>query len=635
VRCGRCRLEMNPTFTHFHKNRYEWAFRAKQEFINRFVRLEVQEESRTYSKELNISVYGPTQVGKTTLILTILGIKAEFLGLLSKWLRGQRKLGESSTVTVMRYERSEDSYFHIRLPNGETQTNLEGEQLESALQTLRSTVELGDYLSVEPVVVEIPAHFFKNSDVKLNIIDLPGVESAEQKEVEHVKQCIKHWLPLCELCLLVDDATQLTAFTQYTIKEIKNWSEQLEHFRVIPTRALSLDNIRKKIIKDEIRSAEALIGDYANVLNRVLKTNLNLTDTIYPIDVGNSWEGIQSKEPVLYSKMKGIMEEILLKLQKDLKNLNVNKLSFSRLTRLYKEAEEASQNELDELEKQIKRLDDVIVTQEELNKVQIKNENKSFYRAESEEESVRMFLKGLEKHAEKIDLDNANEIIANKLSYNMQSKRASTLNKCAAELQYEVDLKLEKLLKEIKKEGEELELFSCSYLELPYSVPISQVDQLTDLFLWFPGNFDRALSHLRVELEIWLRARFVWFNSIICSIRDEATELLNKRSKKLGILNDVIQTNILKLKNDLQSHIDQREQLKVSYQEIYALWEQDRQHANNLQQYFVKYWLLYKEELNNHFLYGSSSERWFASQYLNLLRQDGQLIIESLNKRGD
>jgi hypothetical protein len=81
-----------------------------------------------------------------------------------------------------------------------------------------------------------------------------------------------------------------------------------------------------------IISANDLVADYANVMNRLLKTNLDLTKTIFPIDLGNSWEVVCQTEPVLYEKMKDIMQEIIKRLQEDLLSLDVNELFFSRLT---------------------------------------------------------------------------------------------------------------------------------------------------------------------------------------------------------------------------------------------------------------------------------------------------------------
>src|SRR4051794_10030836 len=45
---------MNHTFIDFHKNRYEWAFHAGREFINRFARLDVQKAERSLIKELTL-----------------------------------------------------------------------------------------------------------------------------------------------------------------------------------------------------------------------------------------------------------------------------------------------------------------------------------------------------------------------------------------------------------------------------------------------------------------------------------------------------------------------------------------------------------------------------------------------------
>lgn len=76
---------------------------------------------------------------------------------------------------------------------------------------------------------------------------------------------------------------------------------------------------------------------------------------------------------------------------------------------------------------------------------------------------------------------------------------------------------------------------------------------------------------------------------------------------------------------------EEKGRFESHYQEILEMWNQDREHATQLQSYFIKHWMNYKAELQYHFLYGDEKERWLASQYLQLLLQDGKKIIESLN----
>lgn len=621
---------MNHTFTHFHINRFEWAYKAKNEFINRFVRLDVEKVESTFTKELTISVYGPTQVGKTTVILSLLGLKQNRIGQLSKWLRGKRKLGESSTVTVMRYERSEDDFFHVRMPNGIVKTKLSGEQLEAALQSIRATVETLNSFSVEPVIVEFPSDYFEERNVNMNIVDLPGVESSELKEVEHVKQCIKHWLPLSEVCLLVDDATQLTSFTLYKLKEIKNWYENLENFRVIPTRALSLDNIRKNIDKNLITSAKDLVTDYSRVLNRVLKMDLDLTHTVYPIDVGDSWKAINEKEPELYEKMKDIIEEILLNLQNDLENLDVNELSFSRLTKLYKEAEEASNLEVVENEEIIQKYDELINNQQLLIINEKKEIEREYKRLITEVELYENFSRQLRKTLKKVDTDKIEEFIREIIEYNSSNKKASVINGNASTLELRVQIDLENWLRKVKEEAQNLIISSAKNLNLPNLYTIPKIDQLIDAF-WIKSTYEKALYQTRSSAYHWVKEAYESFNSLLAPVIKETSEEMKRLKKNAETYK---QLKNIKIKN-LQVELDQNQKKKVELvrqsREIYEMWKQDCSHATQLQGYFIKHWLQYKEELQQYFLYGNPDERWLASQYLQLLLQDGKKIIDSLN----
>ncbi|MEH7159149.1 hypothetical protein [Neobacillus drentensis] len=617
---------MNPTFTNFHKNRYEWAFKAKKEFINRFVRLDVEKIEAASTKELTISVYGPTQVGKTAVILSLLGIKQDRLSQLSKWLRGKRKLGESSTVTVMRYERSQDHSFHVRLPNDVVKAGLNGEQLEAALESVRANVETQESYSVEPIVVEIPFDYFEERNVHLNIVDLPGVESAELKEVEHVKQCIKHWLPLSEVCLLVDDAAQLTAFTQYVIKDIKTWYEQLDHFRVIPTRALSLDNIRKNIFNGTITSANDLVSDYAKVLNRVLKMELDFSKTIYPIDVGNSWDVIRDREPVLYGKMKDIMDGILQNLQRDLENLDVNELSFSRLTKLYKEAEEASKHELEQHQKKVEKYETLIERQTAIMEHEREAAELQAGHLKKEIQIYEEFIQGivfLDPDSEQI-----RKLVNDVIEFTPYYRKASMINSHIDKLELCVEQEIETKLREIKQKA------SILGIGVPFEEPchayIPRIEQKIDAF-WLKGTYEKAVTTTRDYAEEWVTQMYVNYNLFLTPVLHEAIGQKERLVKEKEFLMVVSAQKINNLEKEIAMYREQKAELDAHYQAVYELWNQDREHASQLQGYFIKYWMEYKNELQQDLLYGQAEERWLAAHYLQLLQRDGVKIIESLN----
>lgn len=92
---------MDDVWLRKFRQRNDWAQRAYDRFIT-----EVDPElvgDFTRSEHITVVVYGTTQVGKTTLILDLLGIRKEVLPAVGKILRGGQQLGKSSTASPIRY----------------------------------------------------------------------------------------------------------------------------------------------------------------------------------------------------------------------------------------------------------------------------------------------------------------------------------------------------------------------------------------------------------------------------------------------------------------------------------------------------------------------------------------------------
>lgn len=164
---------MQHLLNKFQKHRLDWAFEAKTDYLNQFRIFEAVEKA-TENKKIIISVYGPTQVGKTTLILSLLGIKEKFLVDISDFLRGGRDPGNSATITVTKYQISPTDDYIIKLPNHKESIIHTPEQLEEHMAQLRRDVETGVIQSVDPVVIAIPKSKFHDQGVTIELIDLPG-----------------------------------------------------------------------------------------------------------------------------------------------------------------------------------------------------------------------------------------------------------------------------------------------------------------------------------------------------------------------------------------------------------------------------------------------------------------------------
>ena len=88
-----------------YEGRTDWAENAVAQHLEGFDP-EVRDRLATRDREATIALYGPTQVGKTTLILKMLGVSDAAALTVGEVLRGGRPAGESATATAMRYRAS-------------------------------------------------------------------------------------------------------------------------------------------------------------------------------------------------------------------------------------------------------------------------------------------------------------------------------------------------------------------------------------------------------------------------------------------------------------------------------------------------------------------------------------------------
>lgn len=333
---------MQHLLNKFQEHRLDWAFEAKTDYLNQFRIFEAVEKT-TENKNLVVSVYGPTQVGKTTLILSLLGIKEEFLVEISDFLRGGRDYGNSATVTVTKYQISPTEEYIIKLPNHEGKVIHTPIQLEKQLAQLRKDVEAGAIQSIDPVVIAIPKSKFHDQGVTIELIDLPGIESAEKKERHHVERCVKYWIPNSHVCLIVNNAMDLTFLRDIQLPQLKRWYDYPENYFVVLTRAFSPESIPRRINNDEIKNANDVITYYNDEIEKILNRSPGL---FYPIEIGQSLQ--------LLTKVERLMaNDIFNRLKEKIQRVDFHKVSFSFLTGYYNEIVKQSEKDVRTVESEI------------------------------------------------------------------------------------------------------------------------------------------------------------------------------------------------------------------------------------------------------------------------------------------
>lgn len=194
-----------------YSNRYRWAYDAYQRFIDEVDPSLAGDFKR--SSHVTVAVYGATQVGKTTLILDLLGVTGEALERASSVLRGDQRMGKSSTACAIRYGRSKDDYWYIGGDSGA----LDDDAARVQFSAIRTELEEGRAQSVDVLSVRLPSKFFEQGgggalSLDLRILDIPGINAVNEAEQAQVARVAERYVATADLILLVGRADDWASF---------------------------------------------------------------------------------------------------------------------------------------------------------------------------------------------------------------------------------------------------------------------------------------------------------------------------------------------------------------------------------------------------------------------------------------
>lgn len=307
----------NPAVEYWHAlqvRQPEWALRAYDRLVQTLSQ-DVQQrlQRKGAVAEPYVVVFGKTQVGKTTLLLDLMGVASEHMARISKVLRGGRDAGQSATATTMEYCRSTSERWGLSR-KGETRWLEHDEDMTQALGALRAQMERGQ-LKAEavPCVVHIPRGcFLGNAQTPgVRMLDLPGDNPANEEEQHHVYLMAKTYLPFADLILLVGKGDDLGFLRPgaITLPGIEDWQSMPYRFRIVTTYSYF-----PKSVKDILRKEPDI--DAAQVRQRLieqverfgkLSEPAREARLYFPLEFGNSWQQTQKDDPLLHARMAPII----------------------------------------------------------------------------------------------------------------------------------------------------------------------------------------------------------------------------------------------------------------------------------------------------------------------------------------
>lgn len=288
----------------------EWAFRAYDRLV-KTLSSDVQDriQLRESNAEPYVVIFGKTQVGKTTLLLDLMGIDLQQMATLSQVLRGGREAGKSATATAMEYRRSTDARWGLSVQSKKRWFTSD-DAMAQTLAQLRQQMERGELVVDSPCIVHIPGRFFRiqtSGAPGVRILDLPGDNPANMQEQKHVNQMAKTYLPFADLVLLIGRGDDLS-FLQpevITLPGIEDWQAMPHRFRIVTTYSYSAQSLKTLIRNDPAFDITQLRQRLIEQIERFnsLSDAAKDRNLYFPLEFGCSWLSMAENDTALYARV--------------------------------------------------------------------------------------------------------------------------------------------------------------------------------------------------------------------------------------------------------------------------------------------------------------------------------------------
>lgn len=437
-----------------YERRLNWAYEARHEFIDSLSKdlgLPIKNQNE---KGVTIAVYGNPQVGKTSLILKLIGIRDDVYEEIYDLLRYDRRKGQSVTVTSMIYKKSEDNSFYIK-SYGKVEEKVSKEKLKEKLIKLREDIEenkfTSEYCNNEAnIQISVPLKYFKETDYDMVIVDLPGIDSKNEKEHPHVKSVISNIIPIASLVLFVCE--RITDFEPKNIQlqEIKRWHRDPERFRLILTRSVSAKSVMEKFKKQKMKASD-FFDYYEGEFERTLKESFEKGKVkFYPLEYGESYTKLKENKENrgIYNASKIIIDQLLDNLCKDIKDNSTEHKLLLRISKYWNTIEQDIKEQIEKIDKKTSYiLKDIHTNKDDKSLVKTYIENKKI-NASKIDVQIIIFNNLLSEH--NTDKRNESVIISTQPAVVEDDKKnvkyfKNAINNFCEAVHYDIDIKIKEI----------------------------------------------------------------------------------------------------------------------------------------------------------------------------------------------
>ena len=266
---------------------------------NRFIRYDNTEENHL------VMIYGKSQVGKTTLILNMIGLKSDYFFEVYETLRAGVPRGNSSTSTAIIYAKSINEQYGCALTSINALSSkctrfFDKRGMISYLEKIRQQVESNKVATDSILFIYIPKNYFiqDSASDSISIMDMPGIESRNHKEDIHVQNLMTKYIPISSVCIIACRSNDIQSLETLVLPNKLEWKRMEHRFILVITHAYN-DGTTKQYFKinpseRKVKFYDYVVEAYTQEIRKILGA-ANQTE-VYPVDVGDTLTRLCSEE---------------------------------------------------------------------------------------------------------------------------------------------------------------------------------------------------------------------------------------------------------------------------------------------------------------------------------------------------
>lgn len=349
-----------------------WIAKAVEIYNARFTSPIFRVSEIDPKKEVYVTVFGPTQGGKTTLILRLLGVKANEFDKVYKAIRAGIPEGSSCTKFATTYAVSDNNSYQVKAyddrkaepKNIISSTSLK--DLSDALLKIRSgenQLLLKGYINIE-----IPADIVESEGrVNVRLVDLPGWDGRGDSK-GFIKELYKKWIPGANCVLLVSQSEHLNSLDRFDSDnypyEVRSWKAWASRYKVVLTRYAA----NKSEIEHWTSNEPDIVGVHKRMTEILSNPAKGIRDCpewllndidikVYAFDFGKSWIQLNKENPEYADRIKPVMDEYIARLKLDIVNSSDTLTSLRAMCDMSEAFRELHKTQKEKLNVEIRSID--------------------------------------------------------------------------------------------------------------------------------------------------------------------------------------------------------------------------------------------------------------------------------------